>query len=119
MKLKAGDRLAGGCAVAHEELVVVATDKGYAKRVRVDDFPVQARGGSGLRAQKVDRTRGKVVGVVSAAERVALLTADSAVAFDGASVRLSTREGGGAQVAGVSGEVRRVIAATAAVDQAG
>jgi DNA gyrase subunit A len=119
MKLKAGDKLVGGCAVAHEELVVIATDKGYAKRVRVDDFPVQARGGSGIRAQKVDRTRGKVVGVVSAAERVALLTQDSAVAFDGASVRLSTREGGGAQVTGVTGEVRRVIPASAVVDQAG
>ena len=48
IKLKGDDRVVGGCAVAHEEIVVIATDAGYAKRTPVDEFPVQARGGSGV-----------------------------------------------------------------------
>ena len=58
IKLKGDDRVVGGCAVAHEEIVVIATAEGYAKRTEVDEFPVQARGGSGLKAAKIDKARG-------------------------------------------------------------
>ena len=64
IKLKGDDTVIGGCAVAHEEFVVIATDRGrYAKRTEVDEFPVQARGGSGLKAAKIDKARGAVVTV--------------------------------------------------------
>ncbi len=111
MKLKANDKVVGACPVAHEELVVFATEQGYAKRVRVDDFPVQARGGAGIRAQKVDRSHGPVVGVVSAAADVVLLADVSAVSVEAASIRLAGREGGGAKVAGLAGSVQRLLAA--------
>ena len=76
------------CAVAHEEIVVIATAAGYAKRTAVDEFPVQARGGAGVKAAKVDKARGgALAGVAPAAETVAFLTADGAVAVPSASVR--------------------------------
>src|SRR6185436_13047527 len=59
-------RPVGRSAVAHEEIVVIATEAGYAKRTPVDEFPVQARGGSGLKAAKIDKARGAVVGVTLA-----------------------------------------------------
>ena len=38
---------------------MIATEQGFAKRTEVDEFPVQARGGSGLKAAKIDKARGK------------------------------------------------------------
>ena len=65
----------GACAVAHEEVVVIATSGGFAKRTAVDDFPVQARGGAGVKAAKVDRARGgRLSGVAGATATVAFLT---------------------------------------------
>ena len=50
------------------EIVVIATEQGFAKRTEVDEFPVQARGGSGLKAAKIDKARGKLVAVTAAAD---------------------------------------------------
>ncbi|MGQ0823714.1 MAG: DNA gyrase/topoisomerase IV subunit A [Actinomycetota bacterium] len=109
VKLKGDDRVVGGCAVAHEEIVVIATTGGYAKRTMIDEFPVQARGGSGLKAAKVDKARGAIAAVAPAADQVAFVTADGAVALDSGSIRAAGREGGGSHVSGVSGEVQRVV----------
>ena len=79
IKLKGDDRVIGGCAVAHEEIVVIATQAGYAKRTAVDEFPVQARGGSGLKAAKIDKARGALVAVAPASTSVAFVTKDAAV----------------------------------------
>ncbi|MCL6640322.1 MAG: DNA gyrase subunit A, partial [Candidatus Rokubacteria bacterium] len=110
IRLRAGATVAGGCAVAHEETVVIATAGGHAKRTAVDEFPVQARGGAGVRAAKVDRARGPVVGVAPATEHVAFVTADSAVAVPVTSVRAAARDGGGSRVPSVGGGVQRVVA---------
>ncbi|MCU1427605.1 MAG: gyrA [Actinomycetia bacterium] len=117
MRLKSGDRVVGACAVANDELVVLLTEHGYAKRVRTDDFPVQARGGAGIRAQKVDRTRGSVAGVASGAADIVVLTSDTAVVLDAASIRLAGREGGGAKISGATGEVQRLLAAPKALER--
>src|SRR5205807_6962321 len=76
IRLKGDDRVAGGCAVAHEEIVVLASAEGYAKRTDVDEFPIQTRGGAGLKAAKIDKARGPLVAVATAADEVAFLTAD-------------------------------------------
>jgi DNA gyrase subunit A len=110
IKLKGDDRVVGGCAVAHEEIVVIATEAGYAKRTPVDDFPVQARGGSGLKAAKVDKARGAVVAVTLADEAVAFVTTDGAVMVLSGSVRQAARDGGGSKVNGVDGQLLRVVA---------
>ncbi|MDQ1511242.1 MAG: gyrase subunit [Actinomycetota bacterium] len=116
IKLKGDDRVVGGCAVAHEEIVVIATAAGYAKRTEVDEFPVQARGGSGLKAAKIDKARGALVTVAPAAEQIAFVTADAALVVESASVRAAARDGGGSKVAGVSGALQRVVAVAAPAD---
>jgi DNA gyrase subunit A len=114
IRLKSGDEVVGGCAVAHEEHVVIATAGGYAKRTPVDDFPVQARGGSGVKAAKVDRARGgRLAAVAGSVETVAFVTPEGAVAVPTASVRQAARDGGGSKVTGVNGEVQRLVAITA------
>ncbi|HEX5095006.1 MAG TPA: DNA gyrase subunit A, partial [Acidimicrobiia bacterium] len=99
IKLKADDVCIGGCAVAHEEIVVIATEQGFAKRTDVDEFPVQARGGSGLKAAKIDKARGKLVAVATFADDMAFLTADSVMVVPGQGVRAAGREGGGSKTA--------------------
>src|SRR6266566_7113851 len=78
IRVKGDDRVIGGCAAADGELVVIATEQGFAKRTEVDEFPVQTRGGSGLKAAKIDKARGKLVTVSPAAEQIAFVTADAA-----------------------------------------
>src|SRR5580765_5474000 len=117
IKLKGDDRVVGGCAVAHEEIVVIATSEGYAKRTAVDEFPVQARGGSGLKAAKIDKARGALVTVAPAADQIAFVTADAAVVVESATVRAAARDGGGSKVAGVTGALQRVVAVAVPADE--
>ena len=109
IRLKGDDRVVGGCAVAHEEIVVLATEAGYAKRTAVDEFPVQARGGAGVKAAKIDKARGPLVGIAAADESVAFVTSDGAVSVPALSVRAAARDGGGSKVTGVPGGVQRVV----------
>ena len=94
IRLKGDDCVVGGCAVAHEEIVVLATEAGYAKRTTIDEFPVQARGGAGVKAAKIDKARGPLVGVAPADESVAFVTSDGAVAVPAASVRAAINRSG-------------------------
>jgi DNA gyrase subunit A len=117
IRLKTGDEVVGGCAVAHEEYVVIATAAGFAKRTPVDDFPVQARGGGGVKAAKLDKARGgRLAAVAPAAETIAFLTAEGAVAVPSASVRQAARDGGGSKVAGVSGGVQGIVTLASAAE---
>ena len=88
----------GGCAVAHEEIVVIATEQGYAKRTAVDEFPVQARGGSGLKAAKIDKARGALVAVAPRPTTLAFVTADACLVVPGQGVRAAARDGGGSKM---------------------
>ncbi len=114
IKLKGDDRVVGGCAVAHEEIVVIVTEQGFAKRTDVDEFPVQTRGGAGVKAAKIDKARGKLVSVAPAADEVAFLTADACTVVAGQSVRAAGRDGGGSKVNGVDSGVQRVMVIAAA-----
>jgi DNA gyrase subunit A len=98
MRVKAGDRVIGACAATTGELVVIATDQGFAKRTEVDEFPIQTRGGSGLKAAKIDKARGKIVAVTAAADTLAFLAADACLVVPGQGVRAASRDGGGSKV---------------------
>jgi DNA gyrase subunit A len=98
MRVKAGDRVIGGCAASTGELVVIATEQGFAKRTEVDEFPIQTRGGSGLKAAKIDKARGKLVAVTAAADTLAFLAADACLVVPGQGVRAASRDGGGSKV---------------------
>jgi DNA gyrase subunit A len=98
MRVKAGDRVIGACAASTGELVVIATEQGFAKRTEVDEFPIQTRGGSGLKAAKIDKARGKLVAVTAAADTLAFLAADACLVVPGQGVRAASRDGGGSKV---------------------
>jgi DNA gyrase subunit A len=98
IRVKGDDRVIGGCAAADGELVVIATEQGFAKRTEVDEFPVQTRGGSGLKAAKIDKARGKLVAVTAAADTLAFLAADACLVVPGQGVRAASRDGGGSKV---------------------
>jgi DNA gyrase subunit A len=74
------------------------TEQGFAKRTEVDEFPIQTRGGSGLKAAKIDKARGKIVAVTAAADTLAFLAADACLVVPGQGVRAASRDGGGSKV---------------------
>jgi DNA gyrase subunit A len=98
IRLKGDDLVIGACAAADGELVVIATEQGFAKRTEVDEFPVQTRGGSGLKAAKIDKARGKLVAVTPAADTLAFVRADACLVVPGQGVRAASRDGGGSKV---------------------
>ena len=98
IRLKGDDMVVGACAVAHEEIVVIATEQGFAKRTEVDEFAVQARGGSGLKAAKIDKARGKLVGVASVADDMVFVGSDACLVVPGQAVRAASRDGGGSKI---------------------
>ncbi len=61
--------------------VLVATDGGYAKRTRLDDYPVQGRGGKGVLTAKIVAKRGQLVGalIVRPDEQLYAITSNGGV----------------------------------------
>jgi DNA gyrase subunit A len=118
IRLKGDDVVVGGCAVAPEETVVLATDAGFAKRLRVDELAVQARGGAGVRVMRLDRRRGTVVAVTPVADRTVFVLADSAVTVSSTELKIAARDSVGSAVPGLpSGSVvSRVVPASAPVE---
>ena len=99
----------GACAVAHEEIVVLATEHGYAKRTAVDEFPVQARGGSGLKAAKIDKAAGRRSRRSPRPSRSPSSRKTARSSRLRAPYRAAARDGGGSKVAGVDGALLRVV----------
>ncbi len=112
IRLKGDDLVVGACAVAHEEIVVLCTEAGYAKRVRVDEFPIQARGGSGLKAARYERKRGNLAALSPIGPQVAFVTPDACVVVGDTEIKLQPRDGSGYRIAGLAdgAEILRVIA---------
>ena len=101
IKLRGDDIVVGACAVAHEEVVIIATDAGYAKRVRADELAIQARGGTGVRIAKPERKRGVVATVLPSAARIAFVNDDSVTTVAATEIKLQPRDGAVPKVSGV------------------
>lgn len=52
--------------IASDSPVLTATENGFGKRTRADDYPVYGRGGQGVIAIQVNERNGKIVGAVPA-----------------------------------------------------
>ncbi len=113
IRLRGDDAVVGGCAVAHEETVVLATDAGFAKRLHVDVLPVQARGGAGVRVMRLDRRRGTVVAVAPVGPRTVFVLADSAPVVASTELKIAARDSVGSAVPGLpdGAVVARVVPA--------
>jgi DNA gyrase subunit A len=64
MRFNGDDELLSIGVVRAGRFVLVATQRGYAKRTPIDDYPVQGRGGKGVLTLQFDPRRGKLVGAL-------------------------------------------------------
>ncbi len=67
IRLDDGDALIGmACLdrdVTMDKKILMVTERGYGKRVSLDDFPLQGRGGKGVQGIKLDRDSGDLVAI--------------------------------------------------------
>ncbi|MCZ7527152.1 MAG: hypothetical protein M5U14_12675 [Acidimicrobiia bacterium] len=109
IRLRGDDRVVGSCAVGEGETVVVAHELPYAKRLRVDELPAQARGGTGIRAARVVPSRGGLAAVSSLADRMTFVTADNGTAtVEATAIKLAARDASGSRFPGVP-ETERLV----------
>jgi DNA gyrase subunit A len=82
MRFNRGDELLA-MEVIHDENaeILVATEGGYAKRTRIEEYPVQGRGGKGVLTARIVSTRGVLVGAVAVSpkDEIYAITSDGVV----------------------------------------
>jgi DNA gyrase subunit A len=84
MRFNTGDELLA-MEVVRDDLdqveILVATEGGYAKRTRIDEYPVQGRGGKGVLTARIVSTRGGLAGAVAVSpqDEVYAITSDGQV----------------------------------------
>jgi DNA gyrase subunit A len=98
MRFNAGDELLA-MEVVRDDLdtveILVATEGGYAKRTKIDEYPVQGRGGKGVLTARIVTTRGGLVGAVAVSpqDEVYAITSDGVVIrTEAAGVRRAQRQ---------------------------
>jgi DNA gyrase subunit A len=75
--------------------ILVATEGGYAKRTKIDEYPVQGRGGKGVLTARIVSTRGGLVGAVAVRpeDEIYAITSDGVVIrTNAAEVRRAQRQ---------------------------
>lgn len=88
MRMKGDDYVVGMEIADDEGAILFATERGYGKRVNLNDFRVAHRGGVGVRTIPTDKRNGKVIGLVKVSEDSHILLIDVA----GKIIRLSPQE---------------------------
>jgi DNA gyrase subunit A len=61
IRLRDGDFVVGAAAMSANEELLLLTSGGYGKRTKLEEFPLQRRGGIGVKAIKLTRVRGSLV----------------------------------------------------------
>jgi DNA gyrase subunit A len=62
IRLREGDHVIGAVSNVESDEVLLATSAGYGKRTNIGEYPRQKRGGIGVKAFKLTRVRGSLVG---------------------------------------------------------
>ncbi|MEN3361072.1 MAG: gyrase subunit [Mycobacteriales bacterium] len=88
MRFGPGDELLSMEVVREGMEVLVATDGGYAKRTKIDEYPLQGRGGKGVLTARIVSTRGGLVGALAVRPEDELY----AITSNGGVIRTSARE---------------------------
>jgi DNA gyrase subunit A len=88
IKLRGDDFVVGMEIIFDNKDLLFATERGYGKRVRVEDFRVAHRGGLGVKTIPVDVRNGHVIGLVKVSEESEVLLID----VNGKIIRLSPKE---------------------------
>ncbi len=88
MRFGSGDELLSMEVVGEGQEVLVATEGGYAKRTKIEEYPVQGRGGKGVLTAKIVAKRGRLVGAAA----VRLDDDLYAITSNGGVIRTNARE---------------------------
>ena len=88
MSFREGDELLSLNVIRPGTYVFTATDGGYAKRTKVDEYRVQGRGGLGIKAAKIVEDRGSLVGALVVEETDEIL----AITLGGGVIRTRVAE---------------------------
>ena len=88
MRFHTADELLAMEVVSAGTDVLVATDGGYAKRTKIEEYPVQGRGGKGVLTAKIVAKRGQLVGalIVKSEDELYAITSNGGV------IRTTARE---------------------------
>jgi DNA gyrase subunit A len=95
MRFTNGDELLGMYVVSEGADVLVATGGGYAKRTPADQYPVQGRGGLGVRTARIVENRGELIGALMVHpedEVFAITSAGGVIRTSAAEIKLSGRQ---------------------------
>ena len=81
IRLDRGDRMVGMSKVFSEARLLTVTENGFGKLSRVNNYPLQNRGGKGVIAHKVNEKTGKVIAAmtVPASQNLIIITAKGIV----------------------------------------
>jgi DNA gyrase subunit A len=84
MRFNSGDELLAMEVIPNgvdDTEILVATEGGFAKRTRIDEYPVQGRGGKGVLTARIVSTRGGLVGAVAVSpqDEIYAITSDGVV----------------------------------------
>jgi len=76
IKLRPGDKVVGMCLVKPGSDLLVATEKGYGKRTRLEEYRRQTRGGLGIKTMNITEKTGRIVetAVVDDTDKIAIIT---------------------------------------------
>jgi DNA gyrase subunit A len=73
IKLQSDQRLISLIVVKEGGTILTATENGFGKRTNVDEFPIVARGGQGVKAIQINSRNGKVIGALQAYDQDELM----------------------------------------------
>jgi DNA gyrase subunit A len=123
MRFSNGDELLGMYVVGEGADVLVATGGGYAKRTPVDQYPLQGRGGLGVRTARIVEARGELIGALMVYpddEVFAITSAGGVIRTSAAEVKVSGRQTMGVRLVNLSsGQSLVAIARNAEAMEAG
>ena len=68
MKFREGDELVACAREQEDTKLLIVTSEGYGKQSELDQYPIKARGGLGVRGIRVNEKKGKVVAAFMVAE---------------------------------------------------
>ena len=81
VKLREGDAVVAAATVGDGDDILLLTSGGYGKRTKMSEFPLQKRGGIGVKAMKLTRVRGLMVAAsaVSPGDEIFTISSDGIV----------------------------------------
>jgi len=86
--------------ITMDKKILMVTERGYGKRVSLDDFPIQGRGGKGVQGIKLDEESGKLVriGLVSDQDELIITTEQKVIRILAGDVNVYRRYARGVHV---------------------